>query len=451
MIVVFGAFLTSCRTTPEPAPAVPLTPEEVIQSVASFDYVWETVRDKHWEKEEPGGTNWEEVGKRLRPEIEQATTRKEARKVLRALLAELGQSHFGIVPGEVYDTVEADDPAKTQPKARDGRLGVTVRLVDDVPLVIATRDSAVEAGVKPGWILTRVGSQSVQKMLDSDSKLSDSKLSDSERGDSDLEPDSSHTALLRNRRIERLFEGPVGDVESLAFEDGDGNEQTVEIEFRAPGGKPFKTGMMPEVLVSCEARDLGDYGYFRLSAFLDPIGTMVQYKKAIRRFDGKKGLIIDLRGNPGGLGIMATGMAGHLIDDGTPNLGTMITRDGTQSFVVNPQVDIFPGPVAILVDENSASTSEIMAGGLQDVGRARIFGQTTAGAALPSVFVRLPNGDGFQYAFANLVRANGEPLEGKGVVPDTLVTYDRDVLLSGRDPFIVAATTWFALLDSSKN
>ena len=74
--------------------------------------------------------------------------------------------------------------------------------------------------------------------------------------------------------------------------------------------------------------------------------------------------------------------------------------------------------LAILVDGCSASTSEIFAGGLQDVKRARVFGTHTAGAALPSVISKLPNGDGFQYAIANYISVGGKPLEGIGVTPD---------------------------------
>ena len=85
-------------------------------------------------------------------------------------------------------------------------------------------------------------------------------------------------------------------------------------------------------------------------------------------------------------------------------------RDSTIKFVVNPRLNTFSGPVAILVDGASASTSEILAGGMKDLGRARIFGTHTAAAALPSFFEKLPNGDGFQYAIANYVSEGGKPL-----------------------------------------
>jgi carboxyl-terminal processing protease len=104
----------------------------------------------------------------------------------------------------------------------------------------------------------------------------------------------------------------------------------------------------------------------------------------------------------------------------------------------------------VLVDACSASTSEILAGGLQDLGRARIFGTRTAGAALPSVFERLPNGDGFQFAIANYVSKGGAPLEGRGVQPDETIRPTRAQLLAGTDPVMDRALAWIASQSSKE-
>ncbi len=120
----------------------------------------------------------------------------------------------------------------------------------------------------------------------------------------------------------------------------------------------------------------------------------------------------------------------------------MYLRDSTLNFVVNPRADVLSAPVAVLVDGTSASTSEIFAGGLKDLGRARIYGTPTAAAALPSNFERLPNGDGFQYPVANYISQGGQPLEGLGVTPDVVVELTRSALLAGHDPVIDAALDW---------
>ena len=74
--------------------------------------------------------------------------------------------------------------------------------------------------------------------------------------------------------------------------------------------------------------------------------------------------------------------------------------------------------------------------------RARIFGTRTAGAALPSVFSKLPNGDGFQYAIANYFSEGGQAVEGNGVIPDQEVRTTRRQLLDGQDPVLDAAVSW---------
>jgi carboxyl-terminal processing protease len=79
---------------------------------------------------------------------------------------------------------------------------------------------------------------------------------------------------------------------------------------------------------------------------------------------------------------------------------------------------------------------------LKDLGRARIFGTRTAAAALPSVFEKLPDGDGFQYAIANYISVGGQPLEGLGVTPDVETPLTREALLAGKDSALNAAVAW---------
>jgi carboxyl-terminal processing protease len=130
----------------------------------------------------------------------------------------------------------------------------------------------------------------------------------------------------------------------------------------------------------------------------------------------------------------------------------MYMRGLPLKFVVIPRLQIYHGPLAILVDGCSVSTSEILAGGLKDLGRARVFGTRTGAAALPSVFERLPNGDGFQYAIGNYISEGGKPLEGLGVIPDVVVTPTREALLKGRDRVMDAAKAWIqAQKDADKS
>ena len=141
---------------------------------------------------------------------------------------------------------------------------------------------------------------------------------------------------------------------------------------------------------------------------------------------------------------MAIGIGSWFVKGENRSLGTMRTRESRFDFVLRPRLESLDLPLAILVDGCSASTSEILAAGLRDLGRARIFGTQTAGATLPSTFVRLPNGDGFQYASADYVSASGLRLEGRGLIPDVIVRQSRQKLIAGRDAVIDAALQWIA-------
>src|ERR1700694_785695 len=81
--------------------AFALTAEQHRLNIDSFEYVWKTVRDKHWQTN-PGGLDWQAVHDELRPAIEKADSMEAARAVMTDMLGRLHQTHFGIVPGELY-------------------------------------------------------------------------------------------------------------------------------------------------------------------------------------------------------------------------------------------------------------------------------------------------------------------------------------------------------------
>jgi len=185
----------------------------------------------------------------------------------------------------------------------------------------------------------------------------------------------------------------------------------------------------------------------RFNIWLLPIAA--EFDAAIDRYRDADAMILDLRGNLGGVAGMAMGLAGHFLDQPV-SLGEMRTRQSNLQLRVNPRrsnragerVQPFAGPVAILQDALSMSTSEIFAQALQVLGRARVFGETSAGAALPSRLERLPNDDVLQFAFADFVDPEGTRLEGRGVIPDQTVPLLRADLLAGRDAPVEAALAW---------
>jgi carboxyl-terminal processing protease len=260
---------------------------------------------------------------------------------------------------------------------------------------------------------------------------------------------------LRNVEIWRMVEtrvrGPQGSLVPLMFDEGP-RDIGVAVERRAEPGQPATVGNLPTMYVRVEAEERqtprgATAGVIRFNVWMPGVDPLFQ--KAIDKFRRSSGIIVDLRGNPGGLAAMIMGISGHFLTERKP-LGTMKTRDAELHFAANPRlvnaagerVEPFAGPVAILIDSMTGSASECFAGGMQAIGRARVFGQTSMGQALPAFFAKLPNGDVLIHATGDFVTADGTRLEGRGVIPDEAVAIDRAALLAGRDATLDRALKW---------
>jgi len=403
--------------------ALALTPEQKKANLDSFEYVWKTVRDKHWQKD-PGGLNWQAVHDELRPAMENAETMDAARAVIRDMLGRLHQSHFGVIPSDLYSQVDG-----SHSKTGESTTGIDVRVFGSQALVTSVdRDSpATAAGVRPGWRILKVAGVDVVPVLE--------KAAEAYKNSTTLD-------LLLRRTVLARMEGPEGESIEIEFLDGTDQVVTRKIAQAQPRGVLTKLGYLWPSHVWIDTSRLNNIGYVKFNMFLDPSRLMRAFGDAVESCLRCDGFIVDLRGNPGGIGAMAMGMAGWFIDKQDLRLGTLFLRDSTIKFVVYPRAHTFSGPLAILVDGASASTSEIFAGGMKDLGRARIFGSRTAAAALPSVIEVLPNGDGFQYAIANYISEGGKALEGLGVIPDVEAPLTRAALLAGKDPALDSAVAW---------
>ncbi len=385
----------------------------------SFEKVWTTIRDKHWEKN-PGGLDWQAIHAEFQPKVENAKNIDEVRVILGDMLGRLHQTHFGIIPTGVYQVIGGAEAAG------DGSPGIDLRLLDGQAVVtrVDPGSPAERAGVKPGWAIANL------------------KGKDMASGIRELAADPNIPEFMLTRALLARLSGPIGSKTKVTFLNGAGGMVALDLDLAPSRGQLSRFGNLPEMRVWFESERLGSVGYVGFNMFLDLPRVMESFGKAVTECELCSGFIVDLRGNPGGIGGMAMGMAGYLVDRPGLRLGSMYTRDATLNFVINPRLGAFAGPVAILVDSGSASTSEIFAGGLKDLGRARVFGTRTAAAALPSVVERLPNGDGFQYAVANYISEGGKPLEGIGVQPDVEIKLSREALLAGHDPVVDAALEW---------
>ena len=430
--------LCACQSDPKafsvsPAPAAPnvqpavqaAQPMEESQALLNgnvFDEVWVIIRDTHLDPS-LSQTEWNETRIRFRDRAVAATDADSFRTVLRDMLQTLGESHFAIIPNSVSGSSSAVG----------GWSGLTVQVLggDAIVTRIAEKSPAEIAGIKTGWKLVSSEGGSIDSIIKAFGT-----------------PRTSLERLAREQAVSSFVGGRPGMSAIYLFVDSNGDEHKVIITFEDQPGEIAKMGNLPPFALEsewnwlkeaeikslgCDPQMTGRIGFLRFNVWMTALSATID--DALTAFRTADGIVIDLRGNPGGLGLMATGVAGHFLPEPT-SLGTMQGRDMKLDFRTNPRtvdrngnlIGVFTGPVAILIDGHTGSTSEIFAAGLLDVKRAQPFGQTTAGAALPATTHNLKNGDVLLHAIGDFRTPSGNLVEGIGVsqqigTPPTRVDY----------------------------
>lgn len=385
----------------------------------TFNKVWNTVNEKHYDPTF-GGVDWKKIRGVYEPKAISAKTDNEFHGVLRQMLSELKLSHFGILP-----------PAAEIAAAQSGRgvVGIEIKMIDGMPLIgrVEADSQAAAAGIKAGFIVSKIdGKKTAELTKPLELSLAARKVTDGMR------------KIYLERTIEGIINGRSGTAVKLELLDGNDRPQIFNLIRQSFSGQMSQAlGNFPPQEVVFESKMLPDnIGYIRFNMWVIP--QMPKLRAAIREFNTAKGIIIDVRGNPGGIGGMASGVAGLMMDK-QASLGKMQLRGGVNEFIVYPQSEPFAGKVVILTDHGSGSTSEVFAAGMQELGRAAIIGTTTAGAVLPSVFEKLPTGSLFQYAIADYRSPKNILIEGRGVIPDIESKQTRKSLLTGGDAQLEAA------------
>ncbi len=451
LLLATASLLASCRTASpaaEPAPATASAPapaaaaaptvapavQEAILPLPTFDSAWTIVARTHWDTTY-NGVDWKSLRDSLRPRAAAARTQQELRGILQQMLGSLKQSHFSIIPQEVSEVAVGE--SGNSESSKDGQVGLTTRWLDDEVVVTRVTDGspAARAGVRTGWLLRRIGDDSITQLL---RKLPE-----------DLDP--RRVSLAAFGLAEAGLRGSPGTTVSATFVDERGVERELSMQRTVTPGTSVKFGNLPPQLshLDWERRvvDGKRIGVIRFNIWMPVLAR--QFDVAIDSLRDSDAIVLDIRGNFGGVAGMAMGFAGHFVDTVIP-VGIMKTRAQELKFAINPRrvntgnqrVTPFDGPLAIVVDELSISTSEIFAGGLQSLSRAHIVGSRTAGQALPALAERLPNGDILYHAIANFVSPSGGRMEGDGVTPDLPVAVNRQALLAGQDPALDAALRW---------
>lgn len=160
-------------------------------------------------------------------------------------------------------------------------------------------------------------------------------------------------------------------------------------------------------------------GYLRLSSFTESAPRRVREATEDLRRQGATALVFDLRGNFGGLVDSAVGVTSEFVETGQ----VFTWKDGSgesREFVVSGGGTTYDLPMVVLVNEFSASAAEIVAGALQDHGRATVVGTTTFGKGSVNLLISLQGGAGLEVTSARWFTPKGRAIEGEGLTPDVL-------------------------------
>lgn len=173
-------------------------------------------------------------------------------------------------------------------------------------------------------------------------------------------------------------------------------------------------------------------GYIRLSSFISQQASK-EMKDALGKLSSAKGIILDLRGNPGGLLTNAIDISNMFLDSG--NIVSTVDRDGYKTPAQSDGKPLCRVPLVVLIDKGSASASEITSGALKDNGRAVLVGAKTFGKGLVQGINRLEDGSGVNITIAKYLTPNDTDINKKGINPDVLVELSAKELEDDKLPW----------------
>lgn len=270
-----------------------------------------------------------------------------------------------------------------QTKGKFGGLGIEVTMESGVVKVISPMDDtpAYKAGLKPGDYITNIDDESV-------------------------------VGMTLNDAVDRM-RGKVGT--------------KVKLTIRRFNEKPFDVTIKREEIKiqSVKTSIKGDdVLYVRITSFSEDIDTAISkaVKDAEKKYKDKlKGIVIDVRNNPGGLLDQAVNVSDLFLDKGEIVSTRSRNEEDTVKYTAKPG-DIAKGlPIVVLVNDGSASASEIVAGALQDHKRAVILGEKTFGKGSVQTVIPLDNHGAMRLTTARYYTPSGRSIQVNGIVPDIIV------------------------------
>lgn len=411
----------------------------------AFETAWGTLNQLYYDKTF-GGVDWNKIHTEFAPKVAAAKTDHEFHELLAAMLRRLGRSHLAIIEPEYFDQLKR---AKTQARMYEKRkatgltppsgddllsdasaddeteggrygIGVELRVLGDQFVIshVEELSGAKLAGLKPGYALEKINGIPMQDLL--------GKARLAGYSDSDIR------SILPVEISEYFLNG--GPETNVYLTCLDENDKPVELKvprLKLIGQTFTLSANLPEQFLRYEARSLSpEIGYIKFNAFAEPV--IGKFCDSIGAFKDKKALILDLRGNLGGVLGATVGLAGMLTDSEI-TFGDFVSRKNIEHFVAKSRAKHFSGKLIVLIDGSSMSAAEMFAAGLKASNRVVTVGTRTGGKCLPAVWTKLQTGAVLMYPIADFLTAQAGSLEGHGLDPDISVPLDRKSLVDGHD------------------
>ena len=362
--------------------------KEIFLSFLIFIYSTSGVFSKNdlYEKIDLFGEVLENIKKEYVDEINQAEVMDSA---INGVLQSLD-------PYSAYMSPELFKEMQTDTKGEFGGLGIEIGMEAGVVKVISPIDDtpAAIAGIKAGDYIVKIGSEQVQ-------------------GKSLLE-------------AVKLMRGPVGTSIDLTVR-------------RKNVKKPLEFKIVRKIIEvrSVNSKIIGkekNLGYIRLKSFNE--NSDEQFLKSVKNFEKKskiKGYVLDLRNNPGGLLTQAINITDFFLNDGeiVSTKGRKISE--TRKFFARQGDEVRGKPIVVLINNGSASASEIFAGALKDHKRAIILGESSYGKGSVQSIIPLKNGGGMRLTISKYYLPSGKSISEVGVTPDIFVEEEGEDFLINTD------------------
>ncbi|MNR86224.1 Carboxy-terminal processing protease CtpA precursor [compost metagenome] len=233
-------------------------------------------------------------------------------------------------------------------------------------------------------------------------------------GDHIMEVDGKSTKDMAIEEAVTLIRGPKGSKVTLTI-GRDGVKESLKIAI-------VRDNIVTKAV---KTKDLqGNIGYIRLTSFMSETAD-TEMRKALEKYKNSKGLILDLRSNPGGLLPNAVNIGSMFIKSGP--IVQIVDREGNREKLNASGRPIVAAnkPMVVLVDGGSASASEILAGALQDTKRAKLVGTKTFGKGLVQTVHALEGGAGVAITTNKYLTSAGNDINKKGIVPDVVIEFPQ--------------------------